>query len=77
MTEWIPIAEQLPEVNEVVLISYHYEGDPEFSEFFPSHDGVTISFWTGIKNHGKPHFDEMGDSVTVLAWQPLPSPYSP
>ena len=69
---WIPVTERLPEVDENVLISYHYD---EESEFFPPFDGVTISYWTGVKNRNIPHFADMGDACTVLAWMPLPEPY--
>ena len=68
---WIPVTEQLPEVDENVLVSYHFDADTEFPPF----DGVTISYWTGVKNHNIPHFADMGDACTVLAWMPLPEPY--
>ena len=69
---WISVTERLPEVDENVLVSYHFRGE---SEFFPPHDGVTISYWTGVKNHNIPHFGDLGDASTVLAWMPLPEPY--
>ena len=68
---WIPVTEQLPEVDENVLVSYHFDADTEFPPF----DGVTISYWTGVKNRNIPHFADMGDACTVLAWMPLPEPY--
>lgn len=69
---WIPVTERLPKVDEYVLVSYHFDGD---SEFFPQFDGVTISYWTGVKNHNIPHFADIGDACTVLAWMPLPEAY--
>jgi len=58
-------------VDESVLVSYHFDADTEFPPF----DGVTISYWTGVKNHNIPHFADIGDACTILAWMPLPEPY--
>ena len=69
--QWVPVTERLPEVDENVLVSYHFDADTEFPPF----DGVTISYWTGVKNHNIPHFADMGDACTILAWMPLPEPY--
>lgn len=72
--QWIPVDERLPEVEKDVLISYHYDGDEKFFEFFPAYDGVMISYWTGVKNHNVPRF-AVGEGMKVLAWMPLPEPW--
>lgn len=69
---WISVKYMMPVVGDSVLVSYHFEGQ---SEFFPTHDGVKITYWTGTTNHGKPDFAEMGENTEVLAWMPLPEPY--
>lgn len=72
---WVPIKFMMPTVGRDVLVSYHFKGQSEFLEFFPPHDGVKVTYWTGVANHGKPEFAEMGENTEVLAWMPLPEPY--
>lgn len=64
--KWISVEERLPEINVSVLAIAKFKecGGYRFE----------ISSWSGVTNHGVPHFWEFGDAMEVTHWMPLPEP---
>ncbi len=81
LPHWIPCSEQLPEEDKEVLISYRYkegEGDT-------SHVGIDITTYgqmyfggnkVGNHKHWRAPFEYFESNYEVIAWMPLPKPYT-
>lgn len=79
--QWIPCSERLPEEDTEVLISYRYkdgEGDT-------SHVHIDITTYgqmyfggnkVGNHKHWRAPFEYFESNYEVIAWMPLPEPYS-
>lgn len=79
--QWIPCSERLPEEDVEVLISYRYkdgEGDT-------SHVNIDITTYgqmyfggnkVGNHKHWRAPFEYFESNYEVIAWMPLPEPYS-
>ena len=63
-SKWIPVSERLPEENKQVLIQYRtrYRDDVNLFDVTSRAD---YNYWQGI-----------GRDIDVIAWMPLPKPYS-
>lgn len=62
--KWISVKERLPEVNVSVLAIAKFKECGGYR--------IEISSWSGVTNHGVPHFWEFGDAMEVTHWMPLP-----
>lgn len=76
--QWIPVTEQLPEEDKEVLISYRYkegEGDTSHVNIGITTYGAMYQGITRIKDW-RPPFKYFHLNYEVIAWMPLPTPFS-
>lgn len=72
MSEWIPVSERLPDENER---KKSYDRTKYGSEFIVMIKGATnpTTLYLTLDNYWK---DDNGIFYSVIAWMPLPEPYS-
>lgn len=77
--EWIPVRESLPNDTDLVLISYY---DDEEKNNLTDAAHYSDGKWYWDSPHCQNWLDEFGsadsliDNIKILAWMPLPDPYT-
>lgn len=87
---WIPCSERLPETNDAVNIVWvnrkpepYYEDikDKPFTATGHYHKGKWYWYSVVCKDYldeyGTSNVDEVDEYIDIIAWQPLPKPYTP
>ena len=85
---WIPCSERLPEELVPVNITWvNHEPESYYEDIKDKPFSATGIYYRSkwwwysataedvLAEHGRSEFDRVSDSVEIIAWQPLPSPY--
>ena len=68
---WIPCSERLPEENGQYLITVKYKHVDSYEDIYAEHGEWIDGRWDMFS------FGHCGEVEDIIAWMPLPAPYSP